>query len=468
MNPRGLGLLLLVACGGSEPVTPTPPPPSAPPSPPGAYQGYDCEGAGADTTMLEFWLDADGDGFGDATAAVQACGEPPGHSRQAGDCDDNQATVHPGAPERCNEQDDDCDGGVDEADAVDAVLWLADADGDGYCDPTRTRLSCGAQPGWVREGAEVDCDDADMAVHPGAPERCNGLDDDCDGQIDGEDAVDVLTWYRDADADGFGDPSITLLACEAPEGFIPPGADADCDDGQAAVHPAAQELCDGVDNDCDGVVDEDDAFDAVPWYADTDGDRFGDPSLPVIGCTPPVGYVSSPGDCDDLRASTHLGAEEICNGVDDDCDGEVDEDDASDATTYFVDRDGDRFGDPAQPRRACKRPQGHSATGGDCDDSRPSAHPEAVEVCNGHDDDCDGAVDEPDADDAITWYADSDHDGYGDRSQPLDACYQPAGYVSPRGDCDDSDPEIHPDAGEPPDGIDNDCNGVIDDMAEGG
>ena len=133
-----------------------------------------------------------------------------------------------------------------------------------------------------------------------------------------------------------------------------------------------------------------------------------------------------------------------------------------------MDEDGDRFGDPARPLKACKRPRGTSATAGDCDDTRPSAHPESVEVCNGHDDDCDGAVDEPDADDAITWYADSDRDGFGDRDQPRDACYQPTGYVSPRGDCDDRNPAVHPDAGEPPDGIDNDCNGVIDDAVSGG
>jgi large repetitive protein len=466
MNPRCAGLLLAVACGGNEPGPPVQPPiPLPTPSP---FEGYDCEGAGPDAARVTFWRDDDGDGHGDPQALVQACSHPPGHARQAGDCDDTRSSIHPGAAERCNEHDDDCDGTVDEDDAVDAVPWFADGDGDSYRDPSLQRLACMARPGWVREGAEIDCDDDDVHVHPGAPERCNGLDDDCDGTVDGEQAQDVLTWYLDADGDGFGDPLTTQLACAAPIGFIEPGAHADCDDRDAAVHPSAQELCNGVDDDCDGVVDEDDAFDAVPWYADTDGDRFGDASIPVISCRPPAGYVSSPGDCDDLRATTHLGAEELCNGADDDCDGEIDEADASDAITWFVDGDGDRFGDPNQPLRACKRPKGARAVAGDCDDTRPSAHPESVEVCNGHDDDCDGSVDEPDADDAITWYADSDRDGFGDRAQPLDACYQPTGYVSPRGDCDDSDPAVHPGASEPPDGIDNDCNGIIDDGGTGG
>ena len=400
MTLRGLGLLVLASCGGSEPSAPGPgaDPASLRPTP-SIYQDHDCEGAGQGAVRMEFWADADADGFGDPRAPVQACSQPPGHALQAGDCDDTQASIHPGAPERCNEHDDDCDGSVDEDDAVDAVPWLADADADGYCDPSRQHTACQAQPGWVREGADIDCDDADPRIHPGAPERCNGIDDDCDGVVDGEQARDVLTWYLDADGDGFGDPLTTQLDCAAPAGFIEPGADADCNDAEPGIHPGALELCNGVDDDCDGVVDEDDASDAI---------------------------------------------------------------------TFYMDEDGDRFGDPARPLKACKRPRGTSATAGDCDDTRPSAHPESVEVCNGHDDDCDGAVDEPDADDAITWYADSDRDGFGDRDQPRDACYQPTGYVSPRGDCDDRNPAVHPDAGEPPDGIDNDCNGVIDDAVSGG
>ncbi|MBU0606397.1 MAG: putative metal-binding motif-containing protein, partial [Armatimonadetes bacterium] len=92
-----------------------------------------------------------------------------------------------------------------------------DADGDGY-------------------DSDVDCDDGDATVYPDAPELCNGVDDDCDGEVD-EDAASASTWYADLDGDGFGDPASTALACAVPEGFVADGTD--CDDGDAAVNPAA-------------------------------------------------------------------------------------------------------------------------------------------------------------------------------------------------------------------------------------
>ncbi len=458
-------LLLLLACGAPDPSTS---PGWDPISERGALQDHGCEAAGNQGAAITFWLDHDGDSYGDPRYDLTACAQPPGTSHRAGDCDDTRASSHPEAQERCNQRDDDCDGQTDEDDAVDAVRWLADRDEDGWPDTSTERVGCRTGPNWIQPGADPDCDDGDPAVHPGASEICNGIDDDCDGLVDGDDAADLLMWYRDADGDGFGDAATARSSCEPASGWIEPGAWADCDDGDPAVHPQATELCNGVDDDCDGVVDEEDAPDAVPWYVDNDGDRFGDPARSVLSCDPPPGYVSSPGDCDDLRAETHLGAEELCNGLDDDCDGVVDEDDATDAGTWFADADGDRFGDPDAPRRACELPPGHSATGGDCDDTRASVHPESTEVCNGIDDDCDVAVDESDADDAFTWYLDADLDGWGDRNNRIDACYQPTGYVSPRGDCDDADPGVHPGASERADGKDNDCDGAIDDLAPGG
>jgi hypothetical protein len=432
------------------------------------FAGYGCEGQPDAAGLLSFHGDKDGDGHGDPAAAVQACIQPPGHSHRAGDCDDQRADIHPGATERCNGRDDDCDGLIDEDDAVDAVLWLADGDGDGYPNLQRPRQACAPGDGWVLPGSEPDCDDREASIHPGAAERCNGVDDDCDGVIDGDNAVDMLSWYRDADGDGFGEPRHGLVACEASPGWVEPAARADCDDQRADVHPDATELCNGVDDDCDGQTDEDDAYDAVPWYADTDGDRFGDPSISVLSCRPPAGYVSSPGDCDDLRASAFLGGTELCNGVDDNCDGRVDEPEALDAKIFYRDLDADGFGDPDQPTAACRKPRGYRSTAGDCDDSRPDANPHATEVCNGRDDDCDGAIDEPDADDVITWFADADRDGFGDPSVTVDACYQPSGHVSPGGDCDDADASVHPEARELPDGIDNDCDRIIDEPSPEG
>jgi len=440
--------------GGCDPTAvPTPPPPT-----PAPVFADGCSGDVA--AALPFWADLDGDGWGDEQLPVQACVQPARTARRAGDCDDADATRRPDAAERCNGRDDDCDGQIDEADAVDAVPWYADRDGDGWGDAADAAPGCQAPAARVERPG--DCDDTDPARHPTAPEHCDGRDDDCDGTADSPNPLDIGTWLLDADADGFPGHARATIACQAPAGFVPADRAPDCDDESPAVHPGARELCNGVDDDCDGLLDEDDAEDTVPWYPDTDGDGQGDPRRALIACRPPRGYVSSPFDCDDLRADAFLGGTERCNGRDDDCDGTVDEDDAQDAAVWYADTDADGVGDANRPRRACRRPRGFVATAGDCDDGRAAAHPGAREVCNSQDDDCDGLIDEPDADDAITWYRDADRDGHGDPGQPRDACDQPEGWVSLRGDCDDGDRAIFPGAPDPADGIDNDCDGAVD------
>ena len=123
--------------------------------------------------------------------------------------------------------DQDCDG-----------LDLVDVDDDGYA---------------AIQGGGDDCDDGDASIHPGAPETCDGFDDNCDGAID----ETAPTWYADADADGYGDPALPLRGCEAPVGYVLDASDAgDCDDADPDVHPGASEVCDdAIDDDCDGVVD---------------------------------------------------------------------------------------------------------------------------------------------------------------------------------------------------------------------
>ncbi len=161
-----------------------------------------------------------------------------------------------------------------------------------------------------------DCDDDDAAVHPGADERCNGVDDDCDG-LEDEDPIDAPTWYPDADEDDYGDGDLGAPACSAPEGWL---ADAgDCDDGDAAVHPEADELCNEVDDDCDGDVDED-PTDAPTWYPDEDDDQYGDSEGGATSCEAPEGWVADDTDCDDTDATIHPGAIEWCDGIDTDCD----------------------------------------------------------------------------------------------------------------------------------------------------
>jgi subtilisin family serine protease len=143
-----------------------------------------------------------------------------------------------------------------------------------------------------------DCDDLDPAVLPGAEEWCNGVDDDCDEQID-EEASDAVAWYADADGDGFGDPEAELWACDHASGWVEDASD--CDDADAGVHPDAQESCTGVDDDCDGLVDDEDdgVADQSSWYLDDDGDGYGVEVETLQACDAPSGYAAQAGDCDD-------------------------------------------------------------------------------------------------------------------------------------------------------------------------
>ena len=140
------------------------------------------------------------------------------------------------------------------------------------------------------------------------------------GGGDGGDACTEQTWYLDADADGYGGPESTL-ACEAPEGAL--ATSTDCDDADASDHPDGIELCDGADNDCDGSVDED-ATDATTAYTDADGDGFGDDASPVEICALEAGLSDVGGDCDDADPSAYPDGVELCDGVDNDCDGSTD------------------------------------------------------------------------------------------------------------------------------------------------
>ena len=168
-------------------------------------------------------------------------------------------------------------------------------------------------------------------------------------------------------------------------------------------------------------------------------------------------------DCDDDNAAVNPDADESCNGEDDDCDGEIDEADALDATTWYTDGDGDDYGDSEQPTIACEAPDGHLANGDDCDDGDSAVNPDATEVCDGFDNDCDGVTDGPDAEDASTWYVDSDADGYGDPDTTVTACEQPSNATGDATDCADDDATAYPGSTEteiPGDGIDQDCDGV--------
>ena len=348
-----------------------------------------CEGRG----MPTWYQDADGDFYGDEGTAQEAC-EPPlelsAPINTGGDCDDADSDVHPGATERCDDIDSDCDGIFEEGAGL--PQSFEDLDGDGYGDPERS--SClSPEDGWA--ALSGDCDSTDPLIHPEASERCNGVDDDCDGDIDEDPGAD-WAWYRDVDEDGDGNPSISVESCDQPEGYVATGTD--CNDGSANISGIRDECYDFVDNDCDGLVDEDVSGAPVYWYKDADKDGYGDRDRVVAFCEAPSSYVSDSSDCDDGDSAINPAATEVCDGVDNDCNAEVDDDDPglsiATATTYYVDEDEDGYGSAVVSSIRCQSidPK-ESTTSGDCDDGAADTYPGASETCgDGRVNDCSGTA----------------------------------------------------------------------------
>ena len=287
-----------------------------------------------------------------------------------------------------------------------------------------------APEGYV--AVDGDCNDDDEWAYPGA--AIHEPDDAC-----------VL----DGDQDGYGSATA----------WEPYDLGQDCDDTDSSVNPDGQEMCDYIDNDCDGTIDENTSLDAETWYLDDDGDGFGNPVTEMIMCWPPNDAITNGDDCDDTSASVYPGAPEYCNSIDDNCDTLIDEPTAIDATLWYVDTDMDGFG-TGPSMAACTQPSGYESNNSDCDDTDSTINPNAAEVCDGIDQDCDGIFDNglP----VTLWYADADADGYGSDINSVESCIQPSGFLASAGDCNDFDPVINPAGNETCNGVDDDCDGSID------
>ena len=293
---------------------------------------------------------------------------------------------------------------------------------------------------------------------------------------DGDDGSteEGCTVWADEDGDGYGaGTALELEDCdELPSGLVT--NQDDCDDTSAAVNPAATETCNGIDDDCDDLVDDDDddadLTTGTVWYTDWDADGFGDPSAPVAACIQPADTVVDDTDCDDSITAVNPGAVEVCNGADDDCDALVDDDDAdvdlTTGSTWYADADSDGHGDPAVAVTACQQPSATVSDNTDCDDNSGAVSPSATEICNSIDDDCDTLVDDDDpsvdTSTGTTFYVDSDADSYGGSSS-LQACALPSGYARNGTDCDDGDTSVNPGASEVCNSIDDDCDALVDD-----
>lgn len=209
--------------------------------------------------------------------------------------------------------------------------------------------------------------------------------------------VPPTVFYPDFDGDGFGDLGGGTVFPEGeapPEGYIPTGGD--CDDGNPEIHPGAEEVYDGMDNDCDGVFDE---SVTLHIYPDTDGDGFGGNPPQDIQAGPdgaidvPAGFTTQGGDCNDADGAIHPGASEGSDGIDNDCDTLIDE------ALYLADVDQDQYGDPSNAAEFENDPGADfilatASLGFDCDDFNANVNPGEVEILDdGMDNNCDGQVD---------------------------------------------------------------------------
>ncbi len=396
-----------------------------------------------------------------------------------------------------NDDDDDGDGLIDDddpdCDATRPEDETLDVDRDGWPEDTT-------------DNTDEDCDDNDRRVHPGATEICNGVDDDCDDQIDETDGTTTLdgqevpyapgcTWtWPDRDGDGYGTaelrrdgrtPACTCAPPEPVEGVTWVADDTDCDDDDEDHHPGAEPLCDGsTDDDCDGLDDDEavplevacetleDSFCAdggcEDWYLDWDSDGYGDAASTRCLCTDEItdeldallGRVDDDRDCDDHDADWHF-------------------------IILYYDRDGDGYGDDeldGEPMCGPGLPAPTTRLGmesytapnaGDCDDGDKEINPGAEEVCDSSDvdEDCSGEADEEQSTYCEDYYDDDDGDGFGDTTSLRCLCDPLTGPAPPEedgddeynyttqdpDDCDDTDADVFPGNDE------TECNDTDDD-----
>ena len=415
-----------------------------------------------------------------------------GYSEIAGDCDDENPFTYPFAQELPDGLDNDCDNTIDEETSA------YDDDGDCFCEIYFNGSCSGSIEPNCSTLLDGDCEDADDSIFPTAIELCDGIDNNCDSSIDDPSSADAQTWYNDADTDYFGDPANWLIECYQPLGYVLDGTD--CNDGEPLSNPSLVESCDGIDNDCDLIIDN---GVLTTYYEDFDSDTHGNPLVSQDLCSQPNGYVTTPDDCDDSEPLAWTNAPEVCDNVDNDCNGNVDDGVLS---LFYADSDIDTYGDPNVSVEACSQPSGYvldntdcndsdgtinpltywyydndnDQYGGisflqqctqpagyvdnndDCNDSFNTAYPGAVEYCDNIDNNCDNVTDEGTAVDALVWYEDVDGDNFAGSSNSQTSCAQPPGFYLQSTDCNDGDPSIFPGAGEVCDGLDNNCNTTVD------
>ncbi|GDX83630.1 hypothetical protein LBMAG42_54410 [Deltaproteobacteria bacterium] len=253
-------------------------------------------------------------------------------------------------------------------------------------DPIRVEILAGDMDGASLEAVALVWDGPITEAPPAVP----GLDGLADFTLDPLPLGDYTITVTATDPDGLvttASVSFSVVERDADgDGFETEGLGGqDCDDHDATVNPSGVEVCDGIDNDCDGTIDD---GVLLPYWADVDGDSYGDINAEITDCSAPPGYVENTDDCDDTEADRWPGNPEVCDGLDNDCNEVIDEDVKD---PFWGDADGDGYGDENTPTEACSAPSGYVANAEDCLDTDAAVSPAETEVCHdGLDNDCDG------------------------------------------------------------------------------
>jgi hypothetical protein len=412
--------------------------------------------------------DNDGDKYCDINMLMGSVAKPATCPLGTGDCNDDPTkgggAINPGVTEQCDDINNDCDGTTDES---------CDDDGDGYCD---IGMAVVGVPKSCPKGAGDCYDVANLGtlVNPGAKEACDNVDNNCSKVVD-EGCDDDGDLYCDGNMVVVGTPPVCPKSAKDK-------AD-DCDDTNGKVNPSGTELCDDVDNNCNGLVDE---------GCDDDKDTYCDALMLVVGspkvCISTKG-TSTPGpgnDCNDDPAKNGFGVNpgktESCAsaGVDDNCDGKIDDENAQSCTNLYADADQDGYGAGAA-KCLCK--PGDLATytatvAGDCNDNivtGKTISPGAKENCGtAADDNCSGGTNDENATGCSDFYLDDDQDTWGAATKKcLCVADNASKYTATKsGDCVDSaltGKLINPGATETcATAADDNCNGSDNDIGATG
>jgi len=428
------------------------------------------------TGCRSYYYDNDADSYGTSAAPKCLCvATRPYSALRTGDCNDSNTNVNPGMVELCNTIDDNCDGATDPVDAGGCQSFYYDFDSDGYGSATvAPKCQCG--PDYLtRFKVQVagDCNDSVVTISPAATEKCDGIDNNCNGTTDENGAINCVNRWMDNDGDGYG-TGTSVCSCQAAAPYTAERA-GDCNDSDFFINPGISETCDGIDNNCDSKTDDENAGGCDAWFFDGDRDGYGDPTKSRCLCGPSVStkYDSDNGlDCNDAVTSISPAGTESCgNGKDDDCDGKTDDENADGCDLFYYDSDGDGFGILTIFKCLCAADGLYrTLTPGDCDDNAINSFPGGQETCSAGDEDCDGTFNEQDATGCVTYFYDGDADDYGDpliAGKCLCAASPSTGFRAlVDTDCNDGDSSINPGKTEvcEPDGtpsVDNNCNSFM-------